>query len=81
MHLRINEEAEMIGLNLDQIFDEQTGERNWNLFGTAHDGISRPGVLNDLNTSPPGQTDCGESEMARKETEIGIGDARTTANV
>lgn len=84
MHLRISEEAEMIGLDLHHFFDEQIGERNWNVFGTARDGLSRPGILNDLNTSPSGQTDCGESEMARKETEIGIRDARTdrtTANV
>lgn len=74
MHLRISEEAEMIGLDLDQFFDEQIGERDWNLFGTVRDGLSRPGILNAINTPPSEQTHCGESEMARKETEIGIGD-------
>lgn len=75
MHLRISEEAEMIGLDLDQFFDEQIGERDWNLFGTAHDGLPRPGILTAMNTPPSEQTESGESEMARKEAEVGIGEA------
>jgi ammonium transporter, Amt family len=34
MHLRISEEAEMIGLDIDQFFDEQVGD--WSLFDTTH---------------------------------------------
>lgn len=75
MHLRISEEAEIIGLDLDQFFDEQIGERDWNLYSTAHDGVSRPGILNANGTPPSEQTESGESEMARKEVEVGFGEA------
>lgn len=36
MHLRVTEEAEMRGLDLDQFFDEQIGE-SWELFD-VHEG-------------------------------------------
>jgi len=32
MHLRVTEEAEMRGLDLDQFFDEQIGESDWGVF-------------------------------------------------
>ena len=75
MHLRVSEEAETIGLDLDQFFDEQIGERDWNLYSTAHDGLSRPGILNATSTPPSEQTESGESDLARKEAEVGIGEA------
>lgn len=33
MHLRVSEDAEMRGLDLDQFFDEQIGESEWSVFG------------------------------------------------
>jgi len=32
MHLRVSEETEMRGLDLDQFFDEQIGESDWGVF-------------------------------------------------
>ncbi|ORY18317.1 ammonium transporter AmtB-like domain-containing protein [Clohesyomyces aquaticus] len=49
MHLRVSEEAEMIGLDLDQFFDEQIGD--WSLLEHMHDynmqhlsGVKAPGA-------------------------------------
>ena len=36
MHLRVSEEAEMQGLDLDQFFDEQIGEADWELWKQEH---------------------------------------------
>jgi Amt family ammonium transporter len=45
MHLRVSEEAEMIGLDVDQFFDEQIGD--WSVFDenkamTITEGKSQP---------------------------------------
>ncbi|KAK4574835.1 hypothetical protein LTR86_001677 [Recurvomyces mirabilis] len=36
MHLRVSEEAEMHGLDLDQFFDEQIGEADWEMWSKEH---------------------------------------------
>jgi ammonium transporter, Amt family len=36
MHLRVSEEAEMMGLDIDQFFDEQIGEADWEFFSQGH---------------------------------------------
>jgi ammonium transporter, Amt family len=36
MHLRVSEEAEMQGLDLDQFFDEVIGESDWDMFAKNH---------------------------------------------
>ncbi|KAK1068141.1 hypothetical protein LTR12_004320 [Friedmanniomyces endolithicus] len=35
MHLRVSDEAEMMGLDLDQFFDEQVGEADWGMFSNG----------------------------------------------
>jgi Amt family ammonium transporter len=41
MHLRVTEEAEMIGLDIDQFFDEQIGD--WSMMEQHHlEGVSAP---------------------------------------
>ena len=46
MHLRVSDEAEAIGMDLDQFFDEQIGD--WSMFDATH------GMLESGKTSPPG---------------------------
>jgi Amt family ammonium transporter len=54
MHLRITEEAEMKGLDLDQFFDEQIGD--WGLF----DELQRKKM--ELETSSPGSLHVQEAQ-------------------
>lgn len=42
MHLRVSEESEMIGLDLDQFFDEQIGD--WGMF----DELNRAKMANEM---------------------------------
>ncbi|CAI6342145.1 unnamed protein product [Periconia digitata] len=49
MHLRVTEEAEMIGLDVDQFFDEQIGD--WSMFdqNAALDGVTAPNSSQSVN--------------------------------
>jgi Amt family ammonium transporter len=47
MHLRVSDEAETVGLDLDQFFDEQIG--NWSLFD--HTSGIQDGKM--ISTPPP----------------------------
>lgn len=44
MHLRVSEEAEMVGLDIDQFFDEQIGD--WSMFEPHHtlEGVKQSGA-------------------------------------
>ena len=43
MHLRVSEEVEMIGLDLDQFFDEQIGD--WSMYEQhTYEGVKHPGA-------------------------------------
>lgn len=58
MHLRVSEEAEMIGLDVDQFFDEQVGD--WSLFETAH-GIPEP-MKTSAPVTPPNEETLSDKE-------------------
>ncbi len=47
MHLRVDEEAEMKGLDIDQFFDEQIGE--WGMF----DGLTRAKMMEISSPGTP----------------------------
>jgi len=44
MHLRVSEEAEMVGLDIDQFFDEQIGD--WSMLESHHtlEGVKQSGA-------------------------------------
>jgi ammonium transporter, Amt family len=50
LHLRVSDEAESVGMDLDQFFDEQIGD--WSMFDTTH-GIAEQGKMSP-STSTPG---------------------------
>lgn len=57
MHLRVTEEAEMIGLDLDQFFDEQIGD--WSMMEqNAYEGVTAP---NSSHTSIKADTEVPKS--------------------
>lgn len=60
MHLRVSEEAEMRGLDLDQFFDEQIGD--WNLFNTSQ---TEPEITHGLHHTPasPGESSSGSKDV------------------
>jgi ammonium transporter, Amt family len=51
MHLRVRNEAEMMGLDIDQFFDEQVGD--WSLFETTH-GLPEP-MKSSAPVTPPNE--------------------------
>ncbi|KAK3109799.1 hypothetical protein LTR53_016555 [Teratosphaeriaceae sp. CCFEE 6253] len=54
MRLRVSEEVEMMGLDLDQFFDEQIGESDWDMFtSTGH-----------LTHGVPGRARSGEGTIS-----------------
>jgi Amt family ammonium transporter len=51
MHLRVSDEAETMGLDIDQFFDEQVGD--WSLFETTH-GLPEP-MKSSAPVTPPNE--------------------------
>lgn len=67
MHLRVTDEAEMIGLDLDQFFDEEIGE--WEAF--SHMQLTE-GVKTDSPSSADGTTRPSSSQEEKKESDIKV---------
>lgn len=60
MHLRVTEEAEMIGLDLDQFFDEQIGD--WSMMEQhAYEGVKVPGARSSTQNSVKVEGVIGET--------------------
>lgn len=70
MHLRISEEAEMRGLDLDQFFDEQIGEQDWGVFMRESEithGVPRE--LSNENRAVNNNADAGEEGVESESKE------------
>lgn len=61
MHLRVSEEAEMIGLDLDQFFDEQIGD--WSMYEQhTFEGVRQGGVHASSQNSVKAETELPETK-------------------
>jgi Amt family ammonium transporter len=71
MHLRVDEDAEMKGLDYDQFFDEQIGEWEFDHFGSQGPLITTHGVNEQQHVLSQPQSSAGstvEAEAVRAET-------------
>jgi ammonium transporter, Amt family len=60
MHLCVSDEAEMVGLDLDQFFDEQIGD--WSLFDHTN-GIPQDGKMTCTPVTPPPEEEKQSSKV------------------
>ncbi|KAK1077581.1 hypothetical protein LTR33_007965 [Friedmanniomyces endolithicus] len=68
MHLRVSDEAEMMGLDLDQFFDEQIGEADWGMFSDGgHVKGELPALTGDGLASSGGSSSV-ERDAGRPDT-------------
>lgn len=65
MHLRVSEEAEMRGLDLDQFFDEQIGESDWSNF-VRDDMVMMHGISKRDDSPEQGGVISSDASMERQ---------------
>jgi len=65
MHLRVSDEAEMMGLDLDQFFDEQIGEADWGMFSNVTNELPAHAVDGLVSS---GGSSSVERDVARPDT-------------